>query len=363
MSEVALSAAPAQGSAPALLATVRPRVSVIIPIRNEREAMPGLLVSLAAQDCPDILEVLLVDGMSDDGTRAVIEEQCRADARLRLLDNPRRVVTTALNLGLAEATGDVIVRMDAHAEYAPDYVSKCLEVLAATGAGNVGGPQVPASDGSLIGDVILAVHESPFGIGAAKFRQAGAAGWVDSVWPGAYRREALQAAGMHYVEALTRSEDIEMNSRVRGAGWGIYLSSDIRARYYPRKSIGALCRQNYGNGFAVVQTLKAGLGGVSLRHLVPAAFVSVLGLSGGAAPFSRWGLWALGLVLGLYALADLACSLQAARKHGLRVLALLPLTFVLLHFSYGFGSLAAVFARVPVTDPALVPGGPGAPRD
>lgn len=319
------------------------RVSLLVPLRNEETHIRDLLCSLSAQEGSHVHEALLIDGMSDDGTREVITKHCATDPRFRLIDNPELVVTHALNIGLAHAKGDTIIRLDAHAEYAPDYVSKCLEVLEETRAGNVGGSAIPASDGSLIGDVILAVHESPFGIGAAKFRQADAEGWVDTVWPGAYRREALEAAGMYYVEELTRSEDIELNSRVRKAGWGIYISPKIRAKYYPRKSIGALCRQNFGNGAAVVHTLKARLGGVSVRHLVPLAFVLSLLLSTVAAVLSPWGLWALAAIIGVYALGDLLFSLKAARNHGARVLLLLPVTFVLLHLSYGFGSLLALF--------------------
>lgn len=325
----------------------RQTASVIVPVRNENERIRDLLQSLATQDCAAICEILLVDGMSEDGTREAIARVCETDRRFRLVDNPQRVVTHALNIGLSLATGEFILRMDAHAEYAPDYVSKCLEVLDETGAGNVGGPAIPATDGSLLGDTILAVHESPFGIGAAKFRQAGAEGWVDTVWPGAYRREALEAAGMYYVEELTRSEDIELNSRLRTAGWGIYISPKIKAKYYPRQSIGGLCRQNFGNGAAVIHTLRAGLGGVSVRHLVPCAFVLSLLLTGGLALAIRWGLWALAGILALYGLADLTFSIEAARKHGLRLLSLLPLTFLLLHLSYGFGSLCATFRMCP----------------
>lgn len=329
-----------------------PALSIIIPLRNERANIERLLSDLTSQDCGSITEFLLVDGMSEDGTRETIAARCAHDARFHLLDNPQRVVTSALNVGLARATGAVIIRLDAHADYADNYVSQCLEVLDETGAGNVGGAAVPASDGSLIGDVILAVHESPFGIGAAKFRQADAEGWVDTLWPGCYRREALEAAGMYYVEELTRSEDIELNSRVRKAGWGIYISPKIKARYYPRKSIGALCRQNFGNGVAVVQTLKAGLGGVSPRHLVPLAFVVALLVTGVAAVLSPWGVWALAAVAGLYALGDLAFSLKAAARQGPRVLLLVPLTFLLLHLSYGFGSLSACFVKAPRADAA-----------
>lgn len=318
-------------------------VSVIIPLRNEAASVPGLLQSLAAQDYPRLDQVLLVDGQSEDGTREVIAAYCQRDARFRLVDNPAKVVTHALNLGLAEATGEVIVRLDAHAEYAPDYVSSCLEVLHETGAGNVGGPAVAASDGSYLGDVIQAVHQSSFGIGAAKFRQEDAEGWVDTVWPGAYRREALEAAGRYYVEELTRSEDIELNSRLRKAGWGVYLSPKIRARYYPRKSLQALLRQNFANGAAVVQTLRARRGGVSLRHLVPLLFVSSLALGALATALWRPACWPLLGLLALYGAADLAFCVAAARRHGPRVLLLLPVAFLLLHLAYGLGSLSGLF--------------------
>ena len=323
--------------------TQRPPVSLLIPLRNESRHMPALLRTLAAQDYPDIREILLLDGMSTDGTREIIAQFAAGDARFRLIDNPRQVVTAALNIGFAQATGDVIIRLDAHADYAPDYVSQCVQVLQETGAGNVGGPAIPASDGSFIGDVILALHESSFGIGAAKFRQADAEGWVDTLWPGAYRREALEAAGMHYVEELTRSEDIELNSRVRKAGWGIYISPRIKAVYYPRKSLAALCRQNFGNGAAVIHTLKAGLGGVSLRHLVPLGFVLGLVLTGVATCLAPWGKWSLLAVLGLYGVADLAFSARAAARRGVRLLTLLPIAFFLLHLSYGAGSIWGVF--------------------
>lgn len=320
-------------------------LSVIVPVRNEVERIEHLLHSLVSQDCPTIIEFLLIDGRSEDGTCEAIAEFAKNDQRFKLLDNPEKVVTHALNIGLTHATGDIIIRMDAHAEYATDYVTQCLNVLEETGAGNVGGPAVPASDGSLIGDVILSIHESPFGIGAAKFRRADAEGWVDTVWPGAYRREALEDAGMYYVEELTRSEDIELNSRLRRAGWRVYLSPKIKAVYYPRKSIPGLSTQNFGNGAAVIHTLKAGLGGVSIRHLVPLFFVLSLLIAGLFAAFTTWGRLALLAILGLYGFANLLFSAKAAQKHGLRVLTFLPVTFLLLHLAYGWGSLYGILSK------------------
>ncbi|NPV45595.1 MAG: glycosyltransferase family 2 protein [Armatimonadetes bacterium] len=314
-------------------------VSILVPVRNEASHVRSLLSAICSQDYAHIIEILMLDGMSTDGTREIIREYQQADSRVLLIDNLAGIVTSGMNIGFSLARGDVIIRMDAHADYAIDYVSQCVEILHQTGAGNVGGPAIPASDGSLIGETIKALHESPFGIGAAKFRQPGAEGWVDTLWPGAYRREALEAAGMYYVQELTRSEDIELNSRVRAAGWGIYLSPLIKARYYPRKSLVGLCRQNFGNGMAIADTIRSGREGVSLRHLIPFVFLMSLVLStvlSVTVPGGKWLLLALGFS---YLGADLLFATRAAMKNGLRLFPLLIIAFPMLHLSYGLGSL------------------------
>ncbi len=319
------------------------RLSIIIPVRNEAAHLGRLLEFVTGAEEPE-REILVVDGRSEDGTRAILADWQKRDARVRVIDNPGRLVTTALNLGFEAAGGEVIMRLDAHAEYAPDYVERCLEVLQETGAGNVGGAARPLSDGSYLGDLIQAVHRSPFGIGAAQFRREDAEGWVDTVWPGCWRREALEAAGRYCREDLPRSEDIELNARLRAAGWRIYLSPKIRAYYQPRRSLGALLRQNFDNGVGVMHTLKAGLGGVSRRHLVPLAAVlgaTVLLCLGVFWPPAWWillGLTALHLLGGL-AFAIRACG----RRPGLALV--LPAVFFALHVAYGFGSLIGAVTR------------------
>jgi glycosyltransferase involved in cell wall biosynthesis len=320
------------------------RLSIIIPVRNEAAHLGRLLEFVTSGEEPD-REILVVDGMSEDGTREVAAGWQERDARVRMIDNPGRLVTTALNLGFRAAAGEVIMRLDAHAEYAPDYLERCLETLEETGAGNVGGAARPISDGSYLGDLIRAIHLSPFGIGAAQFRREDAEGWVDTVWPGCWRREALEAAGMYCREDLPRSEDIELNARLRAAGWRIYLSPKIKAYYQPRQSLGALLRQNFDNGVGVMHTLKAGLGGVSRRHLVPLG--AVLGatvlIAAGVVWRPAWwiliGLTALHLLGGL-AFAGKACGW---RRPGLTLL--LPVAFFALHVAYGFGSLIGAITR------------------
>lgn len=319
------------------------RLSIIIPVRNEAAHLERLLEFATSGGQPE-REILVVDGRSEDGTREILAEWQERDARVKVIDNPRRLVTTALNLGFAAAAGDVIMRLDAHAEYAPDYVERCLEVLEETGAGNVGGAARPLSDGSYLGDLIQAVHRSPFGIGAAQFRREEAEGWVDTVWPGCWRREALEAAGRYCREDLPRSEDIELNARLRAAGWRIYLSPKIRAYYQPRRSLGALLRQNFDNGVGVMHTLKAGLGGVSPRHLVPLAAVLGATVLLGLGLIWRPAWWILLGLTALHLLGGLLFALRVCQRRPGLVL-VLPAIFFALHVAYGLGSLLGAVTR------------------
>ncbi|HJN17078.1 MAG TPA: glycosyltransferase family 2 protein [Armatimonadota bacterium] len=330
------------------------RASIIVPARNEAESVSQCLYALISQTSDEIAEILVIDGMSDDGTREIVAEYAARDPRIRLLDNPKKVVTTAVNVGFRAASSDVILRIDAHADYAPDYVEKCLEVLGETGAGNVGGAARPASDGSYVGDAIKAIHESPFGIGAASFRRADAEGPADTVWPGAWRREALEQAGMYCREDLPRSEDIELNSRIREAGWEIYISPKIKAEYHPRRTIPGLLQQNFDNGSGVIHTVRAGLGGVSIRHLVPVGFVVTLATLAIAGAFWPPGLVLLAGVAGLYSIAAIVFAARVALRIRPSTALILPACFLLLHVSYGLGSLWGMLSR---------PSGPSADSD
>lgn len=319
-------------------------LSLIIPVRDEAQHIGALLAALTASEGPE-REILVVDGRSQDGTRQIVAEWERRDCRVQLIDNPQRLVTTALNLGFAAARGEVVMRLDAHAEYAEDYLAQCLAVLEETGAGNVGGAARPLSDGSYLGDLIQAIHLSPFGIGAAQFRREGAEGWVDTVWPGCWRREALEAAGMYVREDLPRSEDLELNARLRAAGWGVYLSPKIRAWYRPRRSLWALLRQNFDNGRGVIHTLRAGLGGVSRRHLAPLAAVLAALVLGGLGLGWRPAWWLLAALVALHLLAGLAFGARVCLRSRPGLLLALPAAFFLLHLSYGVGSLVGLLTK------------------
>ncbi len=315
-----------------------PTVSIIVPVYNEREYIEKCIQSLMAQDYPDIIEILCVDGGSPDGTRQIIHHVQKDCPKIRLLDNPYRVQTVALNVGIEQAKGEIVARIDAHGFYARDYISQCVAHLIETGAGNVGGAAQPMPGNSLISKLIAFAHESRFGIGVAKFRRRSGGGWVDTVWPGFYWRRVFDEIGLYRPE-LTRNEDVEFNARLRAHGYGIYLSPQIRAYYFPRQDLRGLWGQNFANGVGAMQTLFVNPQALGLRHLIP--FLFVTGLLGSLliTPWHVLGQAALGAIAVAYALGCIVFSLQIGLKHGLGYAALMPFVFFTIHLSYGLGSM------------------------
>ncbi len=229
----------------------RPRVSIVMPCRNEAAYIGPCLESVLATDYPlDRVEVLVADGRSDDGTREIVEGWAARHPCVRLLDNPARITPAALNMAIRAATGDVIIRMDAHGVYPRDYVSRLVDALQETGADNVGGVVVtlPADDTPVARGIALAFSH-PLGVGNAYFR-IGVAGprWVDTVPFGCFRRELFERVGM-FDEEMVRNQDDEFNLRVIGRGGRILLLPDVVSRYYARRSLGAVARMFYQYGY------------------------------------------------------------------------------------------------------------------
>jgi len=197
-------------------------VSVIVPCRNEARFIGRCLDSIRASDYPtELLEVIIAEGMSEDGTRQVLARYLAADSRVRLVDNPERITAAGLNHAIEVARGEVILRLDAHAEMAPDYISKCVAALAETGAMNVGGLRIErAQDPGLFADTIVAALTCRFGVGNAHYRFRGSGGgWVDTVFGGCWQREVFERVGK-FNPKLERSQDIEFNQRLRGRAGG-----------------------------------------------------------------------------------------------------------------------------------------------
>ena len=248
-----------------------PSVSIIIPTLNERSHITDCLDALLAQDYPDVLEILVLDGGSTDGMREMVT---RRGAPVRLVDNPRITAAAALNIGITEAIGEIVCRADAHALYAPTYVRRCVEALLETGADNVGGPMRAVGTTSF-GRAVAAVTSSPFGIGPGRFHFAESRQEVDTVWLGCWRRVTLlELGGYDETDLQWAAEDHELNFRLRERGGRIIVDPDIRSTYFPRETPHGLARQylNYGTGKA--STLAKHRSLPTWRPLAPAALVA-----------------------------------------------------------------------------------------
>jgi glycosyltransferase involved in cell wall biosynthesis len=318
-------------------------VSIIVPCRNERRYIEAFCNGVLRQSLPAgwTMQLVVADGDSDDGTREILERVAAADARVRVIANPRRIVSTGLNAALAQAEGEVIVRMDVHTEYAGDYVAQCIAALVETGADNAGGPwrAEPDDGGGPMQQAVAAAFQSRWVAGGALSRKLDHDGWVDTVYLGAWPRRTFDRFG-GFDEALVRNQDDEHNLRIVKGGGRVWQSSRIRSVYRPRAALRQVFRQYLQYGYWKPFVMRKHGQPASARHLVPAAFVgglivtAVLALAGGAA-------WPLVGLVGLYGLTVIAMTLGVARERQPSMAALLrvPAVIVSYHLSYGIGSL------------------------
>jgi cellulose synthase/poly-beta-1,6-N-acetylglucosamine synthase-like glycosyltransferase len=324
-----------------------PFVSIIIPCRNEEKFIGDCLDSIVANDYPKgKLEVLAIDGMSEDGTRAVIENYSKKHSWIRLITNPKKITPIALNKGILDSKGEIIIWMSAHNRYEKDYVSRSVESLEKYGADNVGGimKTLPRED-SLAGQAVVASLSHRFGVGNSYFRvQTDEPKWVDTVFGGCYRRGVFDRVGL-FNENLVRGQDMEFNLRLKKAGGKTLLVPNIVSYYYARSDLKSFWKHNWANGvWAILPFLYSPIMPVSLRHLVPLIFVTALIGSAVLGFLLPLFFWFFGVILGSYALASLTVSLQIAfQKRDVKYFAVMPFVFGILHFGYGLGSLLGVF--------------------
>jgi glycosyltransferase involved in cell wall biosynthesis len=323
-----------------VLDRARPLVSIVIPMLNEEKHIGGCLDSILSGSFPlERCEVLVVDGGSVDRSREIVQDRMKQYPSIRLLENPRRVKGVAMNIGIRNARGEYILRMDAHSEYPRDYVQNCLEELERTGADNVGGSWtvVPGKPTFLAKALALTVQH-PFGVGDAKYRMGGG-GYVDTVPFGAFRREVFVRVGL-FRENLVVHQDYEMNARIRAAGGKIYLSERIHNTYFHVSTLGGYLRKAWSYGYWSARSTLLHPYSFAWRHFASLLFVLVLLAGAGVAAFWRpAGVGVLG-ILGAYALLAVAASAQVGWQEGWRFVPLLPVLFFLRHITYGLGTLA-----------------------
>ena len=326
-----------------LIGSPHPSISVILPVLNEQSHLESSVRSILSQDYKGLIEVILAIGPSKDKTLEIAEHLASADSRVVLVENPTGKTAAGLNLALKQTMNPVVVRVDAHAEIPENYLSLIVEVLNKTGAVNVGGVMAAVGKTTFEKSVAGAMR-SAFGVGASRFHTGGEAGPVDTVYLGAFRREALIAIG-GFDERFTRAQDWELNFRLRENGGIIYFDPRLHVTYRPRSTVRALAKQyfEYGRWRRVVSRRHKGT--INYRYLAPP--VALLGFLASLV---------LGLLISpilfipaaIYTLFVLGASIKISSS--LQEFFLLLLVLPTMHFAWGAGFISSPKTLVPSTE-------------
>ena len=307
------------------------KVAVVVPVKDGAAHLPECLARVRAQSRPPD-ELIIVVAPSTDGTREMAARLGGDGARI--LDNPAGDRGSGINRALDATDADAVAMIDAQAHVAPDYLETAIGVMERSEAAVVGGPMRPVGHGP-IGEAMAACIGSPFAIGDSQFHFSGSARDVDSVYLGVYRAAVFRAVG-RYNPALLRTEDDDMNARVRAHGFRIHLDPAIRSDYRCRSDLGSIWRQYFGYGFWKVTLLAVRPDALRIRHLVPAAFVVAVVVT--AIVSLATGLPALAALAVAWLLASVVFALVAPAPSLVGRL-LFPLVALVIHLAYGTGFL------------------------
>ncbi|WP_405321312.1 glycosyltransferase family 2 protein [Frisingicoccus sp.] len=322
-----------------------PFVSVVIPVRNEYNYIRSCLDSILRQDYPkNRLEILLAVAPSDDGTEEIIMEYQKKYDYIHMLTNEKSTISHGVNMGIHAAKGEYIVRLDAHTEFAPDYISKCIEYLLKTGADNVGGP-TKVKGKTPIQRAVAAAYYSSFALGGGKQHIKDYEGYSDTVSFGAFKKSTAEAVNC-FDEELILNEDDDFNFKISEMGGKIFITPKIRSFYYPRDSYKGLVKQYFGYGLWKVAVIKKHKKPARISHLIPMLFVLFLIPGGLISLFSKRARKLYLSIIGLYFGLDIAASFSLKEvddQDGIMLRFRLILIHFLLHISYGCGFLAGIY--------------------
>ncbi|MFA6436779.1 MAG: glycosyltransferase family 2 protein [Candidatus Paceibacterota bacterium] len=325
-----------------------PLVSVIMPIRNEEKYIKECLEQIICQKYPkNKMEILVIDGMSEDKTREIVNREStianrKFNIHIRLIDNPKKNRFPALNIGVKNAKGDFIFRVDARTIIPKDYILKCVTTLLETGADNVGGIQKPLAVKGTQQAIGLAMSH-PFGVGNAQFRIGKKSGFVDSVYLGCFRKSIFKKIGLFDEKSGIISEDSDINHRIRVAGGRVYLNKDIIAYYYPRDNFKDLWKLYFRYGGSRAGNFYKH-GTLRLRQLVPPGFLATIVLLMFLSLITLLFLKILCTILVGYALIDIVFSFWLAIKNNRAPLFLkLLIIFPCMHFAWALGFFKRLF--------------------
>lgn len=325
-------------------------VSVIVPCFNEVDTIGSLLSAIAGQDFPmDDLEIVIADGMSDDGTRGVIESYAAEHPQIsiRLVDNHERIIPAGLNKAIEVSNGDYVIRLDAHSRPNPDYISRCVRILESSDVANVGGAwEIEPGGEGCFARGIAAAAAHPLGAGGARYRVGGPPGRVETVPFGAFKRSWMERVG-RFDETLLTNEDYEYNVRIRDLGGEIFFDPSVRSVYLARNSLTALARQYTRYGFWKAQMLRSHPGSIRLRQIVPPLFIGSLLILLPMAIISAAARVLLAFELALYFGVLIASGvIEAFKRRRLSVVASFPLAVAVIHFSWGGAFLWSIARQI-----------------
>lgn len=326
--------------------TPLPTISVVVPMRNEERHIGECLESILRQDYPPAkVEILVVDGMSEDRSREIVCDFASKNPNVQLLDNLKQIQSSAVNIGIRQAKGDLICPISAHSHVEADYLSQCVKYLRLTKADNVGGILLAVGE-NYVGEAIALAMSCPFGIGNSKFRYSNQEQYVDTVGFGTFPRTIFDRIGL-FDERLVANEDYEFNYRLRSSGGRIFYTPAIKVLYHCRDSLLGLWKQYFQYGFWKAQVIKKHPRSIAFRHLVPPIFVGTLVTTGLLGLASHRFRYLFALVVLSYLMASLVFSTAIARREGWRYLPILPLTFACVHLAWGSGALWGLLRVIP----------------
>ncbi len=313
----------------------RPTVSLVLPIRNEEAHIAACFEGIREQTYPaDLLELIVVDGESTDRTMAIVAKEAAGNSRVRLIPNPARTAPAGLNLGIGAATGEYVGVVSGHSVLSPDYVARALRASIATGAWSVGGTIVRRAESPMQRAIGLATS-SRIGVGDSMHNYAARAGWVETVFPGFWRRELFDRVGQ-FDPAMIANEDNEFSLRIRKAGGRIWYDPEIRVEYVPRATLDGLFHQYRLYGLGKIRVLRKHRGGLRWRHLVPALWVAFLVVGGILSLVVQRiaALWLVGLAAYTTTIVVAGLRLQRGDAAWWRIVP----AFATIHVAYGIGT-------------------------
>ncbi|MCP6720030.1 MAG: glycosyltransferase family 2 protein [Patescibacteria group bacterium] len=320
----------------------KPFISVIIPCRNEEQSIGKVLDSLIANDYPkELLEIIIVDGTSSDRTKEIAKDYSADHTFIKVLDNPKKITPVAMNIGIKNSKGELITKTDAHSLYPKDYLSKCVKYLREYSADAVGGiAKATPSAPTMTARAITSSLSSVFGAGGSGFRTGTEKpNWADTAFGTCYKKTLFEKVGL-FNENLVRSQDMELNLRIKNSGGKILLVPDIVIEYYPKSTFFSFLKHNFKDGIWAILPKKYGAPLFKLRHLIPLIFVLGLVLPLILSLWFPFLFWLTIVILVLYSATSLYFSARiAVKEKNLLLIPFLITAFTVRHFGYGIGSI------------------------